>query len=1102
MAKRTQKADEIFATALEIPAPADRAAYLRLACGDDEALRLDVESLLGVHERSATFLEQPAPDAEFTAPTLNGPADQPRAAIFSNMLAEKEGDRIGRFKLLEQIGEGGFGVVWMAEQEEPVRRRVALKIIKPGMDTKQALARFEAERQALALMDHPNIAKVHDGGATAHGRPYFVMELVRGIKITDYCDRHCLSTAERLHLFVQVCHAIQHAHQKGIIHRDIKPSNILVTLQDGAPVPKVIDFGIAKATDQPLTDKTVFTRFMQFMGTPAYMSPEQADFSSLDIDTRSDIYSLGVLLYELLTGATPFDSKELLAAGLDEVRRVIREKEAPRPSTRLSCLEQHDLTTVAQRRQTEPLMLIATVRGDLDWIVMKCLEKDRSRRYETANALATDLQRYLNEESVAARPASRFYRFQKLIRRNKTVFIAAAAFAASLIAGLSVSTTLFFREAKARKLATLEATKSRQVAQFLEEMLKGVGPSVARGRDTAMLREIVDKTTSRIGTDLKDQPEVEAQLRFTLADTYLELGQIPRAEAMHREGLAMRRKLFGEEHPAMAESLDRLAWVLMEEGKLVEAELHEREALKMRIKIFGDMGLAVGTSLNGLGTIFFEEGKPIEAEAAYRKALTIKRRCLGDENPSVAMLLNNLANSLSRQGRLVEAETVHREGLGMQRKLLGNDHPDVALSLLNLADLFALERKLGEAESSYRETISIARKVFSDYHPRLGAGLHSFGDVLSKQRKFAEAETAYREALAINRKRVGNEDASNIASLHNLADVLVHEGKLAEAESSYSEAILITRKAFGNERPQLAASLHNFGDLLSKENKLDEAALAYGEALKIKRKLLGTESPSTVASIHNLADTLRKAGKLAEAETLYAEELAIDRTRYTNNPAKLAVLCARQGQWKEAETNFARAIELEPGHHQPYPFLGLVLVQNTNLAAYREHCRRSVERFKTTANPVIAERIAKLCLILPGSGADLETVAKLADTAANVGTNHEWIGWFNFSKGLAEYRQGHFANAIEWAQKALAKAGEDLSRDVVTYIVLAMAQHQLKQTDESRANLAKGLQLADAKLPKLITGDLGDGWDDVVLAWTLMREAKLLVESDRITGKQ
>jgi eukaryotic-like serine/threonine-protein kinase len=446
--------ETIFSTALHC-ASAERAPYLDEACAGQPALRQRIEELLKAQPQLGEFMEDPA---EIAKPGV------PETIQLTVPPEEKLGTRIGRYKLLQKIGEGGCGVVYMAEQEEPVKRRVALKVIKLGMDTKSVIARFEAERQALAMMDHPNIAKVLDGGATETGRPYFVMELVRGTRITEFCDQNRLSTRERLDLFIQVCQAVQHAHQKGIIHRDLKPSNILVTIHNpGAPgVPKIIDFGIAKATQGRLTDQTLFTAFEQFLGTPAYMSPEQTLMTVLDVDTRSDIYSLGVLLYELLTGRTPFDAKELLAAGLEEMRRTIREKEPLRPSTRLSTLLAAEQTTAASVRQTEPPKLVHLVRGDLDWIVMKCLEKDRARRYETANALAMDLQRHLNNEPVTARPPSKFYEFQKTVRRHKVGFAATAAVIAALGSAAAVS---LWETALARRAAR-EARHNAYVADM------------------------------------------------------------------------------------------------------------------------------------------------------------------------------------------------------------------------------------------------------------------------------------------------------------------------------------------------------------------------------------------------------------------------------------------------------------------------------------------------------------------------------------------------------------------------------------------------------------------------------------------------------------
>jgi serine/threonine protein kinase len=487
-----QDEEEIFDAARLISDPAARRSYLERACGSDAGLRLRVGDLLAAVNTAEEFFAHGSSAVQNLSTELRagtpGEAELLRAD-------EHLGTRIGNYKLLERIGEGGCGVVYMAEQEKPVRRRVALKVIKLGMDTKSVIARFEAERQALAMMDHPNIARVLDAGATELGRPYFVMELVRGFKITEYCDANQVDTEGRLHLFIQVCQAIQHAHQKGIIHRDIKPSNILVTLHDGVPVPKVIDFGIAKATEAQLTEKTLFTAYAQIIGTPAYMSPEQAEMSGLDIDTRADIYSLGVLLYELLTGRTPFDAKQLLQSGFDEMRRTLREREPQKPSTILTTLQNEELTATAKHRHAEPPRLISQLQGDLDWIVMKALEKDRKRRYETANALAMDIHRYLNNEPIIARPPSQTYRLQKLVRRNKVVFAAGAVIALVLILGLAVSTWLFFREREARKRAVDAERKEARLRQVAERGLQ----TEAELRRQAEAREKITQAAMLIG---------------------------------------------------------------------------------------------------------------------------------------------------------------------------------------------------------------------------------------------------------------------------------------------------------------------------------------------------------------------------------------------------------------------------------------------------------------------------------------------------------------------------------------------------------------------------------------------------------------------------
>jgi len=525
-----QREAALFQAAAQLTGAA-RATFLDDACHGNAALRQRLEALLAADDSKDSFLEPEAPQ------TIRKPIGTMKLEI-ADTPDEAVGQTIGRYKILERVGEGGCGVVYVAEQTEPVRRRVALKVIKLGMDTKQVVARFEAERQALAMMDHPNIAKVLDAGTTEFGRPYFVMELVRGIRITDYCDQNQLSTKERLELFIKICQAIQHAHQKGIIHRDIKPSNILVTLHDGVPVPKVIDFGIAKATEGRLTDATVYTQLHQFIGTPAYMSPEQAEMSGLDIDTRSDIYSLGVLLYELLAGSTPFDAQELMSLGIDQMRKTIREKEPMRPSTRFATLKGEDLTTTAKRRSADKAKLMHQLKGDLDWIVMKCLEKDRTRRYETANGLAFDLKRHLNNEPVLARPPSAAYKFQKAFRRNKLAFTAGIAIAVVLLLGIIVSTWLSVRATRAKQQA---------LAAQAQEAVQREKAVEAQANET-ILREQADTARQQAQT-----AELAARRRAYAADMNLV------QQALTANDLRRARALLDRQRPKHAEQ-DLRGW--------------------------------------------------------------------------------------------------------------------------------------------------------------------------------------------------------------------------------------------------------------------------------------------------------------------------------------------------------------------------------------------------------------------------------------------------------------------------------------------------------------------------------------------------------------
>jgi serine/threonine protein kinase/Tfp pilus assembly protein PilF len=796
--------------------------------------------------------------------------DSSQTPKLQHHFSERPGDCIGPYKLLQEIGAGGFGVVYMAQQLEPVKRRVALKIAKLGMDTRQVVARFEAERQALALMDHPNIAKVFDAGATASGRPYFVMELVKGIRITDYCDQNHLSTRERLELFMQICRAVQHAHQKGIIHRDLKPSNILVTLHDDVPVPKVIDFGIAKATQQELTDQTVFTQFGHFLGTPAYVSPEQAEMSGLDVDTRSDIYSLGVLLYELLTGKTPFDSKELLAAGLDEMRRTIREKEPVRPSTKLSTLQQAELTSMARCRRIEPPKLVRLIRGDLDWIVMKCLEKDRTRRYETALGFAADLEHFLRNEPISARPPSAAYQIQKLVRRNKLAFAAAAAIAIAVVLGLTVSTCMYFRERKARR-------ESQRVALLLENMLHGINPSVAHGRDTELLRQMLDQTVQRVTDDLKDDPQVEAELCATIGEVYRAIGQSQMAEHMYRLSLSLQGAPSGAARGKVAKSLDDLAIALKNQASLAEAESLEREALRLRRDVFGPDSLEVAQSLNNLGTVLRMQAAFPEAETLHRQALAIHRKLFPEGNLAIAASLNNLALVLRETGKYAEAEESLRQALDLEKRFLGEDQQALALTMDNLAFVLLDRGLTSQAEEQEKQALELLRKSFNRNNPNdpnLATGINNLGLIMSAEGRLDDAATLCQQALDMRRKIPGD-DLEVAASLDELALVLRKQKQLTRADALAREALAIREKILGEEHPAVAASLNDLAMVLQDEKQWADANKSYNDALAIQESRFGPEHPQIATTLHNLALLQRDEGKVADAEQTMRRALAM-----------------------------------------------------------------------------------------------------------------------------------------------------------------------------------------------------------------------------------
>ena len=1041
----------LFVEAIQLPV-AERAAHLERACGTDEQLRLRIERLLNAHDQAGDFLEQSAPATEASAQTPVG---------------EKPGDRIGRYKLLQQIGEGGCGVVYLAEQESPVRRRVALKIIKPGMDTKSVMARFEAERQALALMDHPNIAKVFDAGATESGRPYFVMELVRGVKITEYCDSKSLTTEGRLKLFIQVCRAVQHAHQKGIIHRDIKPSNILVmTAEDGKPLPVVIDFGIAKATTkQQLTDRTLFTAFEMLIGTPAYMSPEQADLSGVDVDTRTDVYSLGVLLYELVTGAPPFDGASLMKSGLDETRRTIREKDPDRPSLRLVTMNQADLTITATHRQSAPPALIRSVRGDLDWIVMKALEKDRTRRYETANGLALDVERYLANEPILARPPSKLYKLQKTVQRNQLLFAGVGVIVLLLIAGLIIVSASLAGERRSRREAQVAQTKaeaasskSQQVTKFLEDMLNGVEPSVALGRDTTMLREILNRTAERVGTEMTNQPEVEAELRGLLGSLYQEIGNYDRAEEMHRAALITRQKLFGKESPEAAKSLNDLGLALLANNKLAEAEQAHREALAIRQRLYGEENADTATSLNDLSSAYRQETKLSQAEPMARQALAIREKLFGHEHLQVADSLRNLSVILGDEGRWGEAEKMAREVLAIRRKLLGPEHQSIASALDDVAWAAGAQGKLDEAETLERESLTLREKLLGADHPDVAKSLYLVGDRMRERGNLNEAYPVLSAAFSIQRKLLGEDNPASLFTLRSLGSTLEAESRYGEAEQVYREALTVWHKR-GESEPQ-----------------------------------------EVLSEVEGLARVLIAQKKFNDAEQLLDETLTPALAKQTSSAELLALrggLKARSGQWQQAVDDESAAVEHQPANEWRFAVLAALLAKTHDQTAYEQFRRRLLSEFAVTTDIYAADQVAKSCLFRPPSAADLKIISRLADSIVADGAGDQGARpYFQDCKALCEYRLGHYEEAIEWAQKPIKIPGLHVYGHA--YATLAMAYWQLGDKEKARAMLAKGEEFAPATMPQSIAENPSTAWQGWLFARIQLEEASALIGSSSL----
>ena len=987
--KPPARAEATFNSALERP-PAEREAYIAQVCGDDTVLTADVRGLLAAHERAGDFLKMEA--------SLSPEVAEQVEAETARLKPEEEGERIGRYKLLQQIGEGGFGSVWMAEQMEPVTRRVALKIIKLGMDTREVIARFEAERQALAMMDHPNIAKVLDAGATDRGRPFFVMELVKGMPITKYCDEAQLGTRERLALFGDVCSAIQHAHQKGIIHRDIKPSNVMVTMHGDKAVVKVIDFGIAKAMQGKLTDKTLFTRFEQFIGTPVYMSPEQAAMSGLDIDTRSDIYALGILLYELLTGKPPFDAKSLASAGYEEMRRIIREVEPPKPSSRLSTMADEERTTLAKIRHIEPEKISRLVEPDLDWIVMKAIEKDRARRYETANGLAQDIQRFLSDEPVSASPPGAGYRFRKFARRNRAALRVATGIVALLVAATFVSSWQAIRATRAEKLAGQRLTESEQArakaaasearalesereatanaaaeraaraeAEAISRFMTAVFQSPDPTRDGRMitLAETFDRAAMKLETELADQPARKAMLQAALGETYRSLGLARSAIPLQEKVRDYYVAVSGSEHPATLSAMGNLANSYLDADRLDEALKLREEVLALSRKILGPKHPNTLKSMSNLGTSYDTANRVGEALKLHEEVLALKREVLGPEDPDTLIAMGNLANSYGNLGRRDEALKLSEEVLPLDRRVNGPEHPSTLKTMNNLANSYEKAGRHAEALKLREEVLSIRRRILGPEHPDTLSAMVNLTVSYDEARRWADSIKLGGELLSLRRKVLGVEHPETLEAMEKLGTSYNDGGRWNEALKLREEVVVLRRKELGPLHPLTLRAMHNLAISYDHAGRLDEALKLREEVLALRRLVLDPDHPDTLDAMHNLAISYHHAGRHDEALHLQEEVLALRRKvlgpehpRTLGAATNLAMSYGAVGRLPEAielqEQTLAIKRRVLPPRHS---FLMVALL---NMADLYDKAGRKDEA------PRIREEILALCIKIYG----------------------------------------------------------------------------------------------------------------------------------------
>jgi eukaryotic-like serine/threonine-protein kinase len=776
---------------------------------------------------------------------------------------------IGPYRFVRKLGEGGMGQVWLAEQTAPFQRLVAIKLIRAGVSDNVLLERFESERQALARMNHPAIAKVYDAGTAPDGTPYFVMEYVPGIPITLYCDQKRLSIRQRLELFLKVCEGVQHAHQKAILHRDLKPANILVNEVDGKPTPHIIDFGIAKAIGDRDPLATMFTRVGHFVGTPVYMSPEQANPDVQDVDTRSDVYSLAVILYELLTGALPFDPTQWRNELRQEQFRKLYEQDPQAPSIQYqkkTTTQADTATQTAKLRSTEPHELVSELKGDLDWITLKALERDRARRYGTPSEFAADVQRFLSNEPVLARPASRAYRLQKYVRRHRLgVSIAAAALL--LLVAFSVMQAFEIRRIREERDRTArERDRANRIADFMTRMFKVSDPGEARG-NSITAREVLDKASKEIDAGLAKDPETQAQMMATMGDVYESLGLYAQAEQLDRRALEIRTRALGPTHRDTIASMRQLASVLQEETKYPEAEQLDRTAVELLRKQFGPSDADTLRATKNLGDLLRLQGHYPEAEAVLRQGLIDLRNNPDPGHKLLVGFQENLAICLVYQGKFAEAEKGFREVYDLDRKSLGDDDPDTLADLSNVGNILLQEQKYSQAESTYRQVLEAKRRILGPEHPSTLMTMGNLGLSLALQKRYTEAEPLYRQVLEIKTRTLGPDNYSTLVTKQQLADALQEMKRYAEAEQMIRETLATEQHVIGPEQSDTLITQYTLGEILVERHHYPEAETVFRQTLALQTKALTAHHPDTARTECTLAQVLALQGKREEAFT-------------------------------------------------------------------------------------------------------------------------------------------------------------------------------------------------------------------------------------------